>query len=39
VWSLLVDPPPGSRVRQEEAFGPTLSVIRVDDADKAADDQ
>jgi succinate-semialdehyde dehydrogenase/glutarate-semialdehyde dehydrogenase len=32
---LLVDPPMGSRVRQEETFGPILSVIRVGETDEA----
>ena len=33
--ALLLDPPPGARVRTEETFGPVLSVVRVRDEDEA----
>lgn len=33
--SLVLDPPPGTRVRTEETFGPLLTVIRVGSDDEA----
>jgi acyl-CoA reductase-like NAD-dependent aldehyde dehydrogenase len=33
--ALLLDPPPGTRVRTEETFGPVLTVVRVRDDDAA----
>ncbi|AXV06729.1 Aldehyde dehydrogenase [Euzebya pacifica] len=33
--ALLLDPQPGARVRQEETFGPVLSVVRVSDEAEA----
>ncbi len=33
--ALVVDPPPGARVRSEETFGPVLTVIRVRDDEEA----
>ncbi|MQB01348.1 MAG: aldehyde dehydrogenase family protein [Actinobacteria bacterium] len=33
--SLVIDPPPEARLRQEESFGPVLTVIRVRDDEEA----